>query len=110
MSYRCRRISFLTLYYYTLAAMGVDQIEPNTRSHNEDIEIQRDEKHAVLPTEALGDKELLAEAYSGETSEHQMGPWLAAKTYPLACLWAFTMAFTIVREPPFYDARDDTPR
>jgi SP family general alpha glucoside:H+ symporter-like MFS transporter len=41
------------------------------------------------------------DAIQGENDEHAMGMWAAVKTHPWACLWAFTMCFTIVSLPSF---------
>ncbi|KAJ5875578.1 uncharacterized protein N7473_012925 [Penicillium subrubescens] len=57
----------------------------------EKVEIQQRE-------EILDDKDLLNDAFAGENKEHEMGAWEAAKKHPWACLWAFTMCFTIVME------------
>lgn len=55
----------------------------------EKVEIQQTEK-------ILDDADLLNDAFEGENKEHEMGVWEAAKKHPWACLWAFTMCFTIV--------------
>lgn len=55
----------------------------------EKVEIQQTEK-------VLDDADLLNDAFAGENKEHEMGVWEAAKKHPWACLWAFTMCFTIV--------------
>lgn len=39
----------------------------------------------------------LAAAIQAEDAEHAMTVWQAAKAYPMACFWAFIMAFCIVR-------------
>ncbi|GLI77006.1 hypothetical protein PoHVEF18_005288 [Penicillium ochrochloron] len=57
----------------------------------EKVEIQQTEK-------ILDDADLLNDAFAGENKEHEMGAWEAAKKHPWACLWAFTMCFTIVME------------
>lgn len=54
-----------------------------------------DDKNGHRP-DIRGDQELLADAFQGENREHEMGMWEAFKEYPMACLWAFTMSFTIV--------------
>ncbi|GFZ47582.1 hypothetical protein JCM24511_05326 [Saitozyma sp. JCM 24511] len=56
-----------------------------------------DDKNGHRP-DIRGDQELLADAFQGENREHEMGMWEAFKEYPMACLWAFTMSFTIVME------------
>lgn len=56
----------------------------------EKVEVEQMEK-------VLGDGDLLSEAAMAENKEHEMGVWEAAKKHPWACLWAFTMCFTIVR-------------
>lgn len=50
---------------------------------------------------SLVSADLMEEAVEGENREHEMGMWDAVKSHPLACLWAFTMCFTIVSCPPF---------
>ncbi|KAI2785768.1 hypothetical protein POX_h09527 [Penicillium oxalicum] len=57
----------------------------------EKVEVEQMEK-------VLGDGDLLSEAAMAENKEHEMGVWEAAKKHPWACLWAFTMCFTIVME------------
>ena len=55
------------------------------------------EKVKVQQTEkVLDDKDLLNNAFAGENKEHEMGVWDAVRKHPWACLWAFTMCFTIV--------------
>jgi SP family general alpha glucoside:H+ symporter-like MFS transporter len=68
---------------------GIQHID----SHEQE---QVNEKVQFGHNEVLRDEELLNEAYRAENHEHQMGTWEAAKTHPMACLWAFLMAFTIV--------------
>ncbi|KAF7118667.1 hypothetical protein CNMCM5793_008205 [Aspergillus hiratsukae] len=48
--------------------------------------------------EILVNPDLLNEAVDGENREHEMGLWQSVKSHPWACLWAFTMCFTIVME------------
>lgn len=55
----------------------------------EKVEFQQTEK-------VLDDVDLLNDAFAGENKEHEMGVWEAFKKHPWACLWAFTMCFTIV--------------
>lgn len=53
--------------------------------------------HVDVPnSQVLGNKDLISDAIDGENQEHDMGVWEAVKTHPWACLWAFTMCFTIV--------------
>ncbi|KAH8128184.1 hypothetical protein ACSS6W_011013 [Trichoderma asperelloides] len=55
--------------------------------------------HVDVPnSQVLGNKDLISDAIDGENQEHDMGVWEAVKTHPWACLWAFTMCFTIVME------------
>jgi SP family general alpha glucoside:H+ symporter-like MFS transporter len=61
---------------------------------NEDAQVG--EKGQYGHTDVLRDEELLNEAYRAENAEHAMGLWEAVKTHPMACMWAFLMAFTIV--------------
>lgn len=49
--------------------------------------------------EVLVNDILMNDAIDGENDEHAMGMWQAVKTYPWACLWAFTFCFTIVSRP-----------
>ncbi|KAF7315460.1 Maltose permease [Mycena indigotica] len=56
------------------------------------------EKGDVLHAEVLKDNALLNDAFDGENHEHQETVWQAAKSHPMACLWAFIMCFTIVME------------
>lgn len=64
----------------------------STSDHEvEKVEFQQTEK-------VLDDAHLLNEAFEGENKEHEMGAWEAAKKHPWACLWAFTMCFTIVSD------------
>lgn len=53
----------------------------------------------LLHSEVLDSDLLMNDAIDGENKEHQMGLWAAVKAYPWACLWAFTMCFTIVSSP-----------
>jgi SP family general alpha glucoside:H+ symporter-like MFS transporter len=55
------------------------------------------EKAGVEQSEVLVNTDLMKDAFDGENREHEMSTWLAIKTHPWACLWAFTMCFTIVR-------------
>ncbi|KAJ5198582.1 uncharacterized protein N7498_007699 [Penicillium cinerascens] len=48
--------------------------------------------------EVLANPDLMNDAFDGENLEHEMGVWTAVKAHPWACLWAFTMCFTIVME------------
>jgi len=49
--------------------------------------------------EQVVNPDLLGDAVDGENREHEMSLWTAVKTHPWACLWAFTMCFTIVSLP-----------
>ncbi|KAG0158000.1 hypothetical protein PDIDSM_5513 [Penicillium digitatum] len=57
-----------------------------------------DEKPAVEQSEVLVKSDLIADALDGESRELEMTTWVAMKKHPWACLWAFTMCFTIVME------------
>ena len=48
------------------------------------------------PTDVLHSTELMEDAFEGENREHAEGMWASVKKHPMACLWAFTMCFTIV--------------
>ncbi|KAM0517041.1 hypothetical protein ACHAPE_005153 [Trichoderma viride] len=62
-------------------------------------DLHLDAAHIDVPeAEVLGNKDLISDAIDGENQEHDMGVWEAVKTHPWACLWAFTMCFTIVME------------
>ncbi|KAJ5150936.1 uncharacterized protein N7482_010188 [Penicillium canariense] len=57
------------------------------------------EKIDVHQSEKIFDNtDLMNDAFEGENQEHAMGVWEAVKSHPWACLWAFTMCFTIVME------------
>lgn len=60
------------------------------------VRVDHDEK--LAHNEVLTNKDLMNEAIEGENKEHEMGVWAAAKTHPLACMWAFIFCFTIVME------------
>ncbi|KAF2153692.1 general substrate transporter [Myriangium duriaei CBS 260.36] len=68
----------------TLNEKDVDQV----KGHHAD----------VLHDEVLNSAELMNDAFDGENHEHGQTAWQAAKQHPMACLWAFTMCFTIVME------------
>ncbi|KAJ5646942.1 hypothetical protein N7490_003314 [Penicillium lividum] len=70
---------------------SIDQkvdVEPKSEAHQID----------VLHDEVLNSKDLLKDAFDAENHEHEMGVWDSMKAHPWACLWAFTMCFTIVME------------
>lgn len=54
------------------------------------------EKAAIEQSEVLVKSDLMTDAFDGENREHEMTTWAAMKSHPWACLWAFTMCFTIV--------------
>ncbi|KGO72072.1 Major facilitator superfamily domain, general substrate transporter [Penicillium italicum] len=56
------------------------------------------EKAAIEQSEVMVKSDLMAEALDGENRELEMTTWVAMKSHPWACLWAFTMCFTIVME------------
>ncbi|CAG7950314.1 unnamed protein product [Penicillium nalgiovense] len=56
------------------------------------------EKAAIEQSEVLVNTDLMNDAFDGENREHEMSTWAAIKSHPWACLWAFTMCFTIVME------------
>lgn len=47
-------------------------------------------------SEVLVNPDLMNDAFNAENREHSMGMKEAMKLYPMACLWAFIMCFTIV--------------
>jgi SP family general alpha glucoside:H+ symporter-like MFS transporter len=66
------------------------------RSGSADIGIEELKDHNLMQSDILVDKELMINAYDGENAEHEETVWEAAKTHPMACLWAFIFCFTIV--------------
>ncbi|PWY75349.1 maltose permease [Aspergillus heteromorphus CBS 117.55] len=70
----------------------------DTKAHEELHQEQKGEKSNIHHSEVLDNPDLLHDAVDGENREHQLGVWEAAKKHPWACLWAFTMCFTIVME------------
>ncbi|KAM3418200.1 hypothetical protein BST61_g4204 [Cercospora zeina] len=58
---------------------------------------EKEEKEVDLHTDHA-DANSLEDAFAAENSEHDMSLWDAARKYPMACLWAFTMCSTIVME------------
>jgi len=76
---------------------GIDRKDFGSGITDEDKgQINKQEKHDVLHEEVLVNEDLMNDAIDGENEEHAMGIWTAVKTHPWACLWAFTMCFTIV--------------
>lgn len=69
------------------------QAEVKSEGH---VHVDHDEK--IEHHEVLNNKDLMNEAIEGENKEHEMGMWEAAKSHPLACMWAFIFCFTIVME------------
>jgi SP family general alpha glucoside:H+ symporter-like MFS transporter len=60
----------------------------------------KEEGHVdVNHDDILMNPDLLNEAVDGENREHEMGLWQSVQAHPWACLWAFTMCFTIVSFP-----------
>jgi len=70
----------------------------------EQLELAGSNSHGVHQHEVFDDKDLMDEAFQGETAEHEMGLWESAKSHPMACIWAFIFCFTIVSGPPCIDA------
>lgn len=77
-----------------------------TKSQNEVHEgekgVLRSKKGENIDTlypEVLVNPGLFGDAVDGESHEHEMGLLAAIKSHPRACLWAFTMCFTIVSLP-----------
>ncbi|TEY40641.1 hypothetical protein BOTCAL_0430g00060 [Botryotinia calthae] len=66
--------------------------------HGEKADIESLKAHNHEHAEVLADKDVMNDAFEGETREHEMGMWEAAKQHPMACFWAFTFCFTIVME------------
>jgi SP family general alpha glucoside:H+ symporter-like MFS transporter len=65
----------------------------NEKEGHGSIEIQHNEVHGA---EVLANRDLMNDAFDGETQEHEEGVWASAKAHPWACFWAFIMCFTIV--------------
>ena len=64
-------------------------VEPNEKSQHVD--------HVDIHTsEVLVNPDLMSDAVEGENREHEENMWASVKAHPWACLWAFTMCFTIV--------------
>ncbi|KAH8761472.1 major facilitator superfamily domain-containing protein [Hyaloscypha sp. PMI_1271] len=61
-------------------------------------EVHEGEQVDALHPEVLVNPDLMGDAVDGENREHEMGVWEAVKSHPCACLWAFTMCFTMVME------------
>lgn len=80
-----------------MSAVEETKTEGNTDPKSENqIEVDHNEK--LNQNEVLASKDLMNEAIEGENHEHEMGVWEAAKSHPLACIWAFIFCFTIVME------------
>lgn len=72
-------------------------IEPSLDAAGGDtIDVEEHQEKSVPGHDVLIDKEIMNDAFKGESLEHSMGPWEAAKSHPKACFWAFFMCFTIV--------------
>lgn len=72
------------------------QIFPKMASDLDKSDEVHGEKAAVEQAEVLVKSDLMNDAFDGENREHDMTTWEAMKSHPWACLWAFTMCFTIV--------------
>jgi hypothetical protein len=68
--------------------------------HEHDIKTKDESQVGVKHDHILVDPELMNDAFDGENHEHEQSVWQAAKSHPWACLWAFTMCFTIVSDFP----------
>lgn len=56
----------------------------------------QDEKHQghqpdIYHPDILINADLMKDAVDGENREHDMGVWMAVRTYPCDCSWAFIM-------------------
>ncbi|KAJ6456173.1 maltose permease [Mycena sanguinolenta] len=65
---------------------------------NSQDKLPQNEKSDALYAEVLANQHLMNDAFDGENHEHAETLWQAAKTHPMACVWAFIMCFTIVME------------
>ena len=70
---------------------SVDLVDPK-----DETESRRVSHVDVKQSEILVNQDLMNDAVHGENREHKMSMWQATKDHPWACLWAFTMSFTIV--------------
>jgi len=74
-----------------------DNIESSRNATaKETINVEEPHEKPAVEHGVLVDKEGMNDAFKGESLEHSMGPWEAAKSHPMACFWAFFMCFTIV--------------
>lgn len=62
----------------------------------QEIEVQQADEKNFERDLVSNDKDLMNEAFAAEDAEHNMGMLEAVRAYPMACFWAFIMAFTIV--------------
>ena len=74
--------------------MSKDITEPQNELHQVDTDDPKEKNYRH--SEILVNPDLMSDAFHGENREHEMGLWETAKNYPMACLWAFIMCFTIV--------------
>jgi SP family general alpha glucoside:H+ symporter-like MFS transporter len=70
--------------------------EPRNGSFHDQVAIEDLKEKNPYHSEILVNKEIMVNAFDGETKEHEMSMMQAVKMYPMACFWAFTMCFTIV--------------
>ncbi|KAJ9143770.1 putative Hexose carrier protein [Pleurostoma richardsiae] len=76
-----------------------DNIESSRNATaKETINVEEPHEKPAVEHGVLVDKEGMNDAFKGESLEHSMGPWEAAKSHPMACFWAFFMCFTIIME------------
>jgi SP family general alpha glucoside:H+ symporter-like MFS transporter len=77
--------------------MSLGTVEPKHGATKDDkVDTHDLQEKNVYHSEVLGNPDLMNSAFDGESQEHAMGPWEAAKMHPMACFWAFFMCFTIV--------------
>jgi SP family general alpha glucoside:H+ symporter-like MFS transporter len=69
-------------------------------SHESKNDSLKGEHADILHDEVLANSDLFNDAVDGENREHGESLWTAAKGHPWACLYAFTMCFTIVSRNP----------
>ena len=76
---------------------GFDKELHESKNDHDGVEFKELEEEKIdRRSSVLVDKDLMTDAMHGENREHQMGVWEAVKLYPMACMWAFIMCFTIV--------------
>lgn len=75
---------------------GITEPEKNEVHQDEQVDGHDLKEKNYRHSEILVNADLMNDAIQGENRDHEMGMWEAVKNYPMACLWAFIMCFTIV--------------